>query len=456
MYQTIRPSFPVPQFLCGLILSFCLPLVSNADDWPQWLGPLGDSRWRESGVITEIPSGGLQFKWRHEVGLGYAGPAVANGKVYVMDYQKASGEITNRGSWKDELVGKERILCLSAETGELLWKHEYTRRYHVSFPSGPRCTPTLADGKVYSLGAEGDLVGLNATTGEKLWSVSFNESYDTETPMWGYAAHPLVGGDYLYCVVGGEGSVAVAFDKNTGEEKWRALTAAEPGYCPPTLIEHGGRKQLLIWHPEGLNSLNPLTGEVYWSVDLKPSYGFAVCRPRKRESLLFVSGMGRASALLKLNDEEPGFEILWRATGSNAVYSGISTPFFDGDMVFGCDIESGALIGVRATDGERLWETTEPTIGNRERGRHGTAFIVYHAESGGYFLFSETGELILADLSAEGYREKGRHQVIEPTNRTGDRPVVWSHPAFAERSLFARNDKEIVCVDLAAGSYGGY
>ena len=256
-------------------------------------------------------------------------------------------------------------------------------------------------------------------------------------------------------MVGGEGSVAVAFDKDTGEEKWRALTAAEPGYCPPTLIAHKGRQQLLIWHPEGLNSLNPTTGKVNWSVDLKPSYAFSVCRPRQRDSLLFASGMGRATALLKLKEEMPGYEMLWRGTGSNAVYSGVSIPFFDGDMVFGCDIESGALIGVRAKDGERLWETTDPTIGNRERGRHGTAFIVHHADSGGYFLFSETGELILARLSPEGYLEKGRYKVIDPTNRTGDRPVVWSHPAFAERSLFARNDKEIVCVDLAAGSYGG-
>ena len=447
-------AFPNPQFTCVLILCLCSSLVCNADDWPQWLGPLGDSTWRETGIIREIPAGGLKFKWRHDVGLGYSGPAVASGRVFLMDYQKTSGEITNRGSWKDDLEGRERILCLSAETGELLWKYEYPCHYRLSFPAGPRCTPTVSDGKVYALGAEGNLVCLNANTGEKLWAVSFNHNYDTETPLWGYAAHPLVVGDYLYCVVGGEGSVAVAFDKDTGEEKWRALTASGPGYCPPTLIEHGGRQQLLIWHPEGLNSLNPSTGEVYWSSDLKPSYGLTVCRPRQRGPLLFVSGIGRASALLRLNEEGPGFNMLWRATGSNSVYCAVSTPFFDGEMVFGCDIESGALIGVRASDGERLWETKEPTVGDRKRARHGSAFIVRHLDSARYFLFSETGELILTDLSREGYLEKGRLKVLEPTNRTGDRPVVWSHPAFAEKSLFARNDKEIVCVDLAASSYG--
>ena len=434
------------------IYSLLSPHLCHSDDWPQWLGPLGDSTWRESGIIAEIPEGGLKFKWRHAVGLGYAGPSVADGRVYVLDYEKTSGEITNRATWKDQLEGKERILCLSSETGDLLWKYEYARPYQISFPSGPRSTPTLAGGKVYALGAEGNLVCLNAKTGEEIWTVSFNDEYETKTPLWGYAAHPLVVGDTLYCVVGGEGSVAVAFDKDTGEEKWRALTAAEPGYCPPTLIEHEGRQQLLIWHPEGLNSLNPSNGQVYWTADLRPSYGLSLCRPRLNGSLLFASGM-RATALLKLKEKKPDFELLWRGNGSNAVYAGISTPFFDGEMIYGCDIESGSLIGVRARDGERLWETKEPTVGDTDQSRHGTAFIVHHSESGRHFLFNENGELILTELSPRGYRETGRAKILEPTNYTGKRAVVWSHPAFAERSLFARNDKEIVCVDLAASSY---
>ena len=205
-YYWYRPgTFLVPVALAAA--STCL-----ADDWPRWLGPNGDSVWSEVGVIGEFPQEGLKANWRRPVGLGYSGPAVANGKVYVMDYVKTSGEVTNRATWKDKLEGHERILCLSAATGEILWEHEYARQYFLAFPSGPRCTPTIADGKVYALGTEGDLVCLNADTGEKLWSVSFNESFDTETPIWGYASHPLVAGGMVYCVVGGEGSVAVAFD----------------------------------------------------------------------------------------------------------------------------------------------------------------------------------------------------------------------------------------------------
>ena len=96
-----------------------------------------------------------------------------------------------------------------------------------------------------------------------IWSKDFAKDYGAATPIWGVAAHPLVDGDVLYCVVGGEGSVAVAFDKDTGRELWRALSASEPGYCPPTMIEHAGAKQLLIWHAEAVNSLDPRTGKVY-------------------------------------------------------------------------------------------------------------------------------------------------------------------------------------------------
>ena len=431
-----------------LASSLCL-----ADDWPRWLGPRGDSIWRESGVLDEIPDGGLKFKWRHPVGLGYSGPAVAKGKVYVMDYEKISGDISNRASWKDDLRGKERILCLSAETGELIWKHEYDRPYLLSYPAGPRCTPTVANGKVYTLGTEGDLICLDAETGKKFWSKSFNESHDTTTPLWGYAAHPLVAGDSVFCIVGGEGSIVVAFNKDTGEEQWRALSAAERGYCPPSMIEHGGKQQLLIWHGESLNSLNPLTGEVYWTLDIKPSYGLTVAAPRLLGSLLFVSGMSSTSALLKLDDEKPGFETLWRGSNTKSVHCNNSTPVMTDTMIFGCDVESSALIGVRVVDGERMWQTKSPTVGDRDKARHGTAFIVRYRDTDRYFLFSETGDLILAEMKASAYREIGRHPVLEPTNNTGGRSVVWSHPAFAEKSMFARNDKEIVRVDLTSNSY---
>ena len=140
--------FPGHLPITTFILSLCSSIFCNADDWPQWLGPQGDSTWRETGIIDEISADGLRYKWRHNVGLGYSGPAVAGGRVYVMDYQKTSGEISNRASWKDELEGNERILCLSSETGELLWKYEYPPAGITSlFPVAPDVPHPLLKGK---------------------------------------------------------------------------------------------------------------------------------------------------------------------------------------------------------------------------------------------------------------------------------------------------------------------
>jgi hypothetical protein len=140
--------------------------------------------------------------------------------------------------------------------------------------------------------------------------------------------------------------------------------------------------------------------------------------------------------------------VVWRGKAGNAVYCANSTPFLEEGMIYGCDVGTGALMGVRLQDGERLWQTFEPTIGGTRRGRYGTAFLVKHEDR--FFLFSETGHLILARLSPQGYREISRFQLLEPTNAVFGRDVVWSHPAFADRSVFARNDKELVRVRLAA------
>jgi outer membrane protein assembly factor BamB len=388
----------------------------------------------------------LPIKWRAEVAAGYAGPAVADGKVYVADYVIESGERLNNPSRRIKLEGRERVLCFSAAAGSLVWKHEYACAYNVSYPGGPRVTPTVADGKVYALGTMGDLRCLDAATGKLVWSKDFKIDYKAPTPIWGFAGHPLVDGQRLICLLGGEGSIAVAFDKETGKEFWRSLSASESGYCPPVMIEAGGTRQLIIWHADAINALDVETGKPYWSVPLKPSYGMSIAAPRKQGDYLFASGIGHKGLLLKLDRDRPAAEIAWRGDSRNAVYCANSTPFIDGDVLYGV-CRKGELRAIELTTGKRLWETFAATTGTRQMA-YGTAFIVKQADR--YFLFNEHGDLILAQLTREAYKELDRCHVLEPTNETFGRPVVWSHPAFADRSMFARNDKELVCVSLAA------
>src|SRR5262245_10610640 len=117
----------------------------RGDDWPQWLGPRRDSVWRETGILDKFPSGGPKIRWRAPVGYGYPGPAVAGGQVYVAD-DLPDGDVNGNPGARARLDGSERIRCLDAASGKVLWKHEYPCRYEISYPAGPRCTPTVAAG----------------------------------------------------------------------------------------------------------------------------------------------------------------------------------------------------------------------------------------------------------------------------------------------------------------------
>jgi outer membrane protein assembly factor BamB len=433
----------------GLLVSVAATSVvaARADDWPQWMGPARDGVWSESGIVDKFPAGGPPVRWRVPVAGGYSGPAVAGGRVYVTDYVRTSGEVMNNPGARGTLAGRERVLCFSAQDGKLLWKHEYDCPYEISYPAGPRTTPAVDGDRVYTLGAEGHLLCLDADSGQLRWAKELKKEYQIQSPMWGFCGHPLVDGNKLICLVGGAGSVAVAFDKTTGRELWRALSAQEPGYCPPKIIEAGGARQLLIWHPQALNALDPETGKVYWSEPLEPQYGMSVTMPQRSGEYLYASGIGKCAALFRLLPDRPAVEEVWTAKPDMAVFCSNGTPLIAGGTIFGNDCEVGNLRAVDLQTGKRLWETFQPTTGGERRASHGTAFLTRNGER--YFLFSETGELILARLTAEKYEEISRAKLLEPTNEAFGRPVVWSHPAYAERCCFVRNDKELVCVSLA-------
>lgn len=438
------------RVIIGFVLLGASALAS-AEDWPQWLGPKRDAVWRESGIVKTFPKEGLKPLWRTPVRPGYSGPAVAKGRVFLMDRQLAEGarnpdDVFKRGN----IPGDERILCLDAKTGSLLWEKSYAAGYTVSYPKGPRATPTVSDGRVYTLGAEGHLNCLDVDDGATLWAKRLSDDYGARTPTWGHAAHPLIDGDKLICLAGGEGSAVVAFDKDTGRELWRALTSKDIGYCPPVIYEAGGRRQLIIWHTQAVVSLNPDTGAIYWQVPWDVRGGGSIAMPRQLDDTLFLGTFFNGSLMLKLNTAEPGATELWKSpkiTTKDTIFlhSLNCTPWLENGLIYGvCNY--GQFRCLRASDGQRLWESLKP-VGLDKPRRNANAFIVRHEDR--FFICSDNGELAIAKLSAEGYEEIDRALLIEPTDAEGGRPIVWSHPAFANRSVYARNDKEIVCVSLA-------
>jgi outer membrane protein assembly factor BamB len=423
---------------------------STADDWPQWQGPKRDGVWRESGIVEKFPPGGPKVLWRAELGGGFAGPAVADGRVYVMDRR---GEMLGKGKEgppKGGLKGKERILSLDAADGKPLWVHEYDCDYRILYPSGPRSTPVVHQGKLYSLGAMGDVFCLDAAKGKVHWHKRLLDEYKAKTPLWGYAAHPLVDGDRVICLAGGAGSAVVALHKDTGKELWRALTVEEIGYAPPMIFEAGGKRQLIVWHTEAINSLDPETGKLYWSEKfplnepVRPA--ITVGTPRLEKDLLFVSSPHHGSLMLKLAADRPAATVLWRGKSDNlakpdGLHSLMSSPVLRDGHVYGvCNF--GQLRCLKADTGKLLWEHQT----SERKALATTTFLIPQGDR--FFLFSDQGDLIIARLTPKGYEEIDRAHVLEPTLFSRGRDVVWSHPAFANGCVFLRNDKEIRCLSL--------
>ncbi len=445
------------RWLAVVVVS-CSGSVAVADDWSQWMGPQRDGVWRETGIIEKFPESGPKVLWRVPIGGGYAGPAVVGDRVYVTDKQFV-GDARNpddpfaRGS----INAVERVLCLDAQTGGILWKHEYPCPYTVSYPAGPRTTPNVDEGRVYTLGAEGDLLCLDADTGKVIWQKNVRDDYGhKQSPVWGFSSNPLIDGDKLIIYVGGKGSTVVAFNKHDGKELWKSLdstTEHGPGYGSPVIIEAGGVRQLIVWHPSALSSVDPETGKEYWSEPFSINYGMSIVTPRKQDDLLYVSAFYNGSLMMRLDKDQPKATVAWKRVGKNerqteALHCVMSTPVLAGDYIYGVG-SYGELRALNINNGDRIWATYEPTSGRSAR--WGNAFLTKQGETGDrYVLFSEQGDLIFSRLTPEKYEEISRAHLLDPTGPAQRRDVVWVYPAYANRCVYVRNDKEMVCVSLAA------
>jgi outer membrane protein assembly factor BamB len=446
------------SLLLTILASLILITRSPADDWPTWLGPKADGVWRESGILDKFPKGGPKVLWRHKVGGGYAGPAVAAGRVYVTDRILDPGEKDPADPFaRTNSNGKERVLCLDATSGKLLWKHEYPVKYTMSYPCGPRAMPVVANGKVWTLGAMGNLLCLDAADGRLHWSRNLLKDGD-DVQVWGFSATPLLDGNQLICLAGNKPAV-IAFDADTGKERWSALAVVnnEVGYCPPMIATFGDKRQVIIWHPEAVTALDPATGKTLWSHDWHIRANLTIPSPRQVGDRLFLTSFYNGCKMLQIDGKGDTFTVkqLYRSNGrgempnqTDKLHSIMPTPVIKDDHIYGV-CSYGELRCLRLEDGKRVWSDLKATGAAPKPERWANAFLVPQGDR--FFLFNEKGDLIIARLTPKGYEEIDRARILDPTGRLGGaRKIVWSHPAFANRAMFARNDKEIVAVSLAA------
>lgn len=425
--------------LATILVLLAIVATANADDWPTWRGPTRDGVWHETGLIDKFAGPDVPIKWRVPVGAGYSGPTVYQGRVYLTDRLVEPAQI-------------ERVLCFDQATGKSLWKHEYEAEYRVGYPAGPRASVVCDDGRAFALGTMGHLHAFDAASGKLLWKHDLDAEYRIDMPNWGIAATPLIVGDLLIVQVGGRDACLVAFDKKSGAERWQALDDSA-SYAAPILVDQGGKPVVVCLTGENVVGLDPASGKVYWTVPFPPEkMPIGISTPIVDAGRLFVTSFYDGSMLLKLGDStEPTAEKVWRRKGfdekrTDALHSIISTPLWLGGYIYGCD-SYGELRCLDAQTGDRVWEDLTAT----PPARWSTIHFVVNGER--VWMFNERGELIIAKLSPAGYEEISRAKLIAPTSeqlrqRGG---VCWSHPAFADRSVFARNDEELVCGSLSAG-----
>ena len=413
--------------------------TSVADDWPQWRGPTRDGVWRETGIIEEFPEDQLEIRWRADLASGYSGPTVADERVFVTDRQVKPEQI-------------ERIHCFDARSGIKIWTYSYDCPYRdVGYEAGPRASVTIDDGRAYSLGTMGHLFCLDAGTGLVLWEKDLNSEYGIRMPIWGIAAAPLVVDRVVILHIGGsDGACVVALDKKDGDEQWRALDD-QASYTAPILIDQAGHSVVVCWTGDHVAGLDPGTGEVFWQHPFPPNkMVIGIATPVVDRDRLFVTSFYDGSMMLRLDQNRLAVEQLWKRVGSSeqetdALQSIISTPLILGDHIYGVD-SYGELRCLEVESGDRVWEDRTATPPARWSNIH----TVMNGDRA--WMFNERGDLVIANLSSQGFHEISRAHLIDPTTdqlrRRGG--VCWAHPAYADRHVFARNDRELVCASLEA------
>lgn len=417
-----------PQFILGLLL---FALSARADDWPQWRGPQRDGVWREQGILEAFPAGGLKVLWRMPAGGSFPSPVVAQGRVYLHDVELTRPRV------------HERIRCFEAATGKVVWMYTYETTYpdwayNAEQNGGPVSTPAVVDGEIYALGANGDALCLAAATGELRWHRDL--ARDFQVAEMTCRASPLVEGDRLILAIGGKpGACVIALDRHTGRDLWQALD--EPvANSSPIAITAGGKRQVIVWTGESVSSLDPATGAIYWREALKTTNNDDNATPVWSGDRLLVSGL-----MFRLAADRPGATVIWPENRGVAhrVLSSTSSPVIDGDVVYSAT-NRGELVCLDARTGARLWSTDRVTARKTGPSIHITP------QGHAAFLFTDEGMLIRARLSPDGYEEIARTKLIEPYYLFGGHKLAWAPAAYANRCVYVCNERELICVSLAA------
>jgi outer membrane protein assembly factor BamB len=395
-----------------------ISLVSQSEtDFPEYRGRKRD------GIVTGSSLSGFDKSkireiWRQPCGGGYASFAIAG---------QGAVTIEQRG-------GEEVVVCYETATGKECWTYSYPAHFKETMGGpGPRATPTIVDGDVYSLGATGVLARLDGNTGKEKWKVNILEN--NNNIMWGMSGSPLVFDNVVVVNPGrqresADGRAVIAYDRETGKEVW-TVGGTQAAYASPMLATMAGRRQILIFDAVGLAGYDAAKGEPLWDYPWKTMNDINVAQPviLPDDRVFISSGYGHGCAMLKISEVNGQFSVnaVWPITPNPSMYCKFSNPVFYQGYLYGLD--EGRIVCVDAEKGKRQWK--EKDYGHGQLLLAGDKLVI----------LAETGELTIVAADPKAFRELGKIKVLK-----GEK--TWNYPAMVGNRVFVRNHIEMACYEL--------
>ncbi|HXQ74045.1 MAG TPA: PQQ-binding-like beta-propeller repeat protein [Pyrinomonadaceae bacterium] len=386
--------------------------VAGRNYWTAFRGPKRDGNYEATPVLTSWPSGGLAPVWKQPIGVGYASFTVADGRAYTIEQRR----------------GQEVAAAYDVGTGRELWTQAWNALYADSTGDGPRATPTWDNGRIYALGATGELRCLDANSGSVIWGKNILSDNQAHNLPWAMAASPLVVDDKVIVLPGGAPNKSVvAYNKNTGATVWKVLNDTQ-AYVSPMLVELAGRRQIMVVSSSRVVGLVPESGAVLWSYAWDTSNGINVSQPIvvDKNRFFISSGYGKGAALVEVKGSSDSFTAttIWENINMKNKFN--SSVLHNGH-VYGLD--EGILTCLDVNTGERKWKG----------GRYGYGQVLL--ASGHLILTSDTGDLALVKATPDQYTEVARFQALSGQ--------TWNYPAIADGRLLVRNANEMAAYDIS-------
>lgn len=436
--------------IAGLLAALVLQTADLPDlgtrkagsDWPSFLGPTQDSKSEEKGLNPRWPAEGPRVVWQRELGDGYAICSVARGRLYQFD----------------RVAGKARLVCLKSETGEELWKFEYANDYEdmYGYGPGPRCCPVIDADRVYLFGVEGMLICLNAGDGRKIWERDTAKEFHVQQNFFGVGSTPLVEGDLLIVPVGGSpaggpgiqtgeakgaGSGIVAFDKKTGEIRYK-ITDELASYASPVTATIGGRRWGFVFARGGLVGFEPATGKVDFHYPWRASILESVNASNPvvvGDQVLISEAYGVGASLLKV--KPGGVDVVWLdgRKRDRSLMTHWNTPIHVDGYVYassGRHTQEAELRCVEWSTGKVQWAVPRLTRGS----------LMY--VDGHFVYLGEDGALRLVKVNPKQYEETARAVLKNADGEPLLKYPAWAAPILSHGLLYVRGKDRLVCLDL--------